>query len=240
MRVLIACECSGVVRRAFRALGHDAWSCDLKPAEDGSDHHIQGDAIAAAYSGGWDLMIGHPECTFLANSGAKHLYAGMRAENGPEPHRWARMGAAAAFFLTLWNAPIERIALENPVMLGHPRRLFNIQAPAQTIQPWMFGHPETKATCLWLKGLPMLKATEIVAGRAARVHRMAPGPNRKTDRSRTLAGIAAAMAEQWGGETEAIRSALEDASLIHRVWGSLEDAELLGEFTYQRQSREQS
>lgn len=146
----------------------------------------------------WDLLIGHPECTFLANSGAKHLYAGMNAANGPNPDRWARMGAAAQFFLALWNAPVKRVALENPVMLGHPRRLFGIPDPAQTIQPWQFGHGETKATCLWLKGLPPLTPTNIVEGREQRVWRMGPGPDRKKERSRTFAGIAAAMADQWG------------------------------------------
>lgn len=212
VRVLVACERSGVVRRAFRELGHDAWSCDLEPADDGSEHHIQGDALNVAIgrvirpsaSGGnwhipvWDLLIAHPECTYLANSGAKHLYAGMKAENGPNPDRWAHMGAAAAFFLALWNAPIPLIAIENPIMLGHPKRLFGIPDPTQIIQPFQFGHGETKATCLWLKNLPPLEPTNIVEGREQRVFRMAPGPNRKRDRSRTYEGIAAAMAEQWG------------------------------------------
>ena len=206
--MLVACERSGVVRRAFRSLGHDAWSCDLEPADDGDGHHLQMDAIQAAYGmppwcgavgrNRWDMMIAHPECTYLANSGAKHLYAGMRAENGPNGDRWANMGAAAAFFLALWNAPIDMIAVENPIMLGHPRRLFGIPEPTQTIQPWMFGHGETKATCLWLKNLPMLAPTNVVPGRDQRVFRMAPGPNRKRDRSRTFEGIAEAMADQGG------------------------------------------
>lgn len=199
MRVLVACERSGVVRRAFRALGHEAWSCDLEPADDDSQHHFQEDAIAMAYQHHWSLIIGHPECTYLANSGAKHLYANMKAENGPNPDRWARMGAAAAFFLTLWNCPsAECVALENPIMLGHPKRMFGIPEPTQVIQPWMFGHGETKATCLWLRGLPDLQPTNVVEGREQRVFRMAPGPNRKRDRSRTFEGIAEAMAEQWG------------------------------------------
>ena len=205
LRVLIACERSGAVRRAFRALGHDAWSCDLHAADDGDQHHIQGDAIAAAYGKPWDLMIAHPECTFLANSGAKHLYAGMKKQNGPNGDRWANMGAAAAFFLTLWHAPIARIAVENPIMLGHPRRLFGIPEHDQTIQPWQFGHGETKATCLWLKGLPRLQPTEIVAGREQRIWKMPPGPDRKRARSETFAGIAAAMAGQWGGIALGIR-----------------------------------
>ena len=199
MRVLVACERSGVVRRAFRARGHDAWSCDLEPADDGSPHHLQGDALRYAYLGlgHWDLLIAHPECTYLANSGAKHLYAG-KAENGPNPDRWAHMGAAAAFFRAMLDAPISKIAVENPVMLGHPKRVFGIPDPTQIIQPWQFGHGETKATCLWLKGLPPLEPTNIVEGREQRVFRMAPGPNRKRDRSRTFEGIAEAMADQWG------------------------------------------
>jgi hypothetical protein len=207
--VLVACERSGVVREAFRALGHEAWSCDLVDADDESRWHIQGDALRAAYtrSGNWDLLIAHPECTYLANSGAKHLYAGMKAENGPNADRWAHMGAAAAFFMALWNAPIPRIALENPIMLGHPRRLFGIPEPTQIIQPWQFGHGETKATCLWLKNLPPLERTNIVEGREQRVFRMAPGPNRKRDRSRTFEGIAEAMAQQWGASLEEQRRA---------------------------------
>lgn len=206
MRVLVACECSGVVRRAFRAMGHDAWSCDLQPAEDGSPFHIRGDAIEAAYGQRWDMLIAHPECTYLANSGAKHLYAGMRQENGPEPERWARMGAAAAFFLAMFNAPVARVAVENPIMLGHPRRLFGIPEPTQIIQPWEYGHGETKATCLWLRGLPPLMPTSIVSGREGKVWRMPPGPNRKRERSRTYEGIAAAMADQWGGAIKVERN----------------------------------
>lgn len=198
LRVLVACERSGVVRRAFAARGHDAWSCDLVPADDGSPNHIQGDAVAAAYGGQWDIIIAHPECTFLANSGAKHLYAGMKRENGPDPDRWARMGAAALFFRLMLDAPAPMVAVENPIMLGHPRRLFDIPEPTQTIQPWQFGHGETKATCLWLRGLPPLTPTRIVEGREQRVFRMAPGPDRKMNRSRTFEGIAAAMADQWG------------------------------------------
>lgn len=188
---------SGVVRNAFAARGHDAWSCDILPSEQ-PGQHIQGDAIEAAYSQRWDLMIAHPECTYLANSGAKHLYAGMKKENGPNPDRWAHLGAAAAFFLALWNAPIARKCIENPIMLGHPRRLFGIPEPTQTIQPYEFGHGETKATCLWLFSLPPLLPTNIVEGREQRVWRMGPGPERKKERSRTFTGIADAMADQWG------------------------------------------
>jgi hypothetical protein len=199
LRVLVACERSGVVRRAFRERGHEAWSCDLEPADDDSIFHFQGDAILVAYRWRWDLLIAHPECTYLANSGAKHLYAGMNAANGPNADRWAHMGAAAQFFLALWSAPIPMIAVENPIMLGHPRRLFGIPEPTQIIQPWQFGHGETKATCLWLKNLAPLKPTNVVEGREQRVFKMAPGPNRKRDRSRTFEGIANAMADQWAG-----------------------------------------
>jgi hypothetical protein len=198
MRVLVACECSGAVRRAFRALGHDAWSCDYQAAEDYSPYHIRGDAIAAIYGGKWDLLIAHPECTYLANSGAKHLYAGMKAENGPNPDRWALMGAAAQFFNSMLVAPVPRICIENPIMLGHPKRIFGIPDPTQIIQPWQFGHGETKATCLWLYNLPPLEPTNIVEGREQRVWKMGPGENRKRDRSRTYRGIAQAMASQWG------------------------------------------
>lgn len=198
MRVLVACEYSATVRDAFRARGFDAWSCDLLPTEGDPRWHIQGDAIHAAYSQRWDLLIGHPECTYLANSGAKHLYAGMKFENGPNAARWAAMGSAAMFFLTLWRAPIPHIAIENPIMLGHPRKMFGIPDPSQTIQPWQFGHGETKATCLWLKNLPKLVPTDIVEGREQRVWKMGPSPDRWKERSRTFAGIAEAMASQWG------------------------------------------
>ena len=200
MRVLVACEYSGIVRDAFRARGHDAWSCDILPTESEPRWHIQGDAIEAAYSQQWDLLIGHPPCTYLANSGSKHLYEGMSKNNGANGERWARMGEGAGFFLALWNAPVERIALENPIMLGHPQRLFGIPKPTQVIQPWQFGHGETKAVCLWLKGLLPLRETNVVEGREARVHRMAPGPNRQKERSRFFTGIAEAMADQWGGD----------------------------------------
>lgn len=197
MRGLVACEYSATVRDAFRARGHDAWSCDLLPTEGEPRWHIQGDAIASAYGQQWDLLIAHPECTYLANSGAKHLYAGMKAENGPNAARWAMMGAAAMFFRAMLDAPVPRIAVENPIMLGHPRKMFGIPDPTQVIQPWQFGHGETKATCLWLKNLPPLVATSEVDGRDQRIWRMAPGAERKKERSRTYQGIAEAMADQW-------------------------------------------
>lgn len=188
MRVLVACEFSGVVRRAFRALGHEAWSCDLLPAEDQTPFHIQGD-VREVLRGGWDLMIAHPPCTDLAVSGARHFAA--KIADG-------RQQRALDFVQLLLDAPIERIALENPVSVISSK----IRKPDQIIQPWMFGHGETKATCLWLKNLPLLVPTELVAGREARVHRMPPGPNRWKERSRTFEGIGAAMAFQWGGLSE--------------------------------------
>lgn len=185
MRVLVACEFSGVVREAFRARGHDAWSCDLLPAEDDGPH-LQGDVRAVLAAGCWDLMIAHPPCTRLASSGARwfHLYRDEQE-------------AAVEFVRELLAAPIPRIALENPIGVLSTR----IRKPEQIIQPWQFGHGETKATCLWLKGLPPLVPTKIVAGRVPRVHYASPGPDRWKERSRTLPGIAAAMAEQWGATT---------------------------------------
>ena len=182
MRVLIACEFSGIVRDAFIARGHDAWSVDLLPSERPGPHW-QGD-IMEADLGAFDLLIAHPPCTYLAVSGARWM-AGR-----PE-----KVADALEFVQTLMDAPIPRIAIENPVSIISSR----IRKPDQIIQPWQFGHGETKATCLWLKGLPKLTPTDIVEGREARVHRMAPGPGRWKERSRTLQGIADAMAEQWGG-----------------------------------------
>ena len=191
MRVLIGCEYSGVVRRAFAALGHDAWSCDLLPAEDGSNQHIIGD-VRDYLNDDWDLLaVFHPPCTRLCNSGVRWL---------AERNLWAELDEAADFFSTLWNAPIPRRALENPIMHKHAKaRSVNYQEPAQIIQPWQFGHGETKATGLYLHGLMPLRPTNVVDGRSARVHRMPPGPNRWRERSRTFEGIASAMAAQWGG-----------------------------------------
>jgi len=183
MRVLVACEYSGVVRDAFIARGHDAMSCDLLPT-DVPGPHYQGD-VRDVLGDGWDLMIGHPPCDHLAVSGARWFEA-KRADG--------RQQAAIEFFLLLAQADIPRIALENPVsiMSSHYRK------PDQIIQPWQFGHGETKATCLWLQNLPKLTPTDVVDGREARVHKMPPGPNRWKERSRTFSGIANAMADQWG------------------------------------------
>jgi hypothetical protein len=196
MRVLIACEFSGTVRRAFTARGHDAWSCDLLPAEDGSNRHIVGDA-RDLLNDGWDLAICHPPCTRLCNSGVRWL---TKAPPGRTlADMWAELETGAALFSAFWNAPIPRIAVENPVMHRHAKALIEGYAPpAQSVQPWQYGHGEVKRTCLWLRGLPVLTPTDVVEGREARVHRMPPGPNRGKERSRFFSGIADAMADQWG------------------------------------------
>lgn len=183
MRVLVACEYSGRVRDAFLALGHDALSCDLLLTESAGPHY-QGD-VRDVLDRGWDLLVAHPPCTDLAVSGARWFKDKVKEQ-----------AEALDFVRLLLGAPIPRIALENPVSVISSR----IKKPDQVIQPWQFGHGETKATCLWLKGLPRLVPTNIVAGREARVHRMPPGPDRWKERSRTYEGVAAAMAMQWGGD----------------------------------------
>lgn len=181
MRVLVACEFSGIVRDAFLNRGHHAMSCDLLPTESPGPHY-QGD-VRKVLNDGWDLMIAHPPCTYLAVSGARWF-----------KQRQHEQAEALDFVKLLLNAPIPRIALENPVSVISTR----IRRPDQIIQPWMFGHPETKATCLWLKNLPSLKPTNIVEGREGRVWKETPSPDRWKNRSRTLKGIAEAMADQWG------------------------------------------
>lgn len=206
MRVLVACEYSGRVREAFRKRGHDAWSCDLLPSEDDSPYHLVGDALEEIWGGlrsvigdmwlddrPWDLIIAHPPCTDLAVSGARH-FAEKIADG--------RQQRALEFVKSLMDAPCDRIAIENPISVISSK----IRKPDQIIQPWMFGHPESKSTCLWLKGLPALKPTDDVrehmmtlpVAERNRVHHMPPGPDRWKERSRTYQGIADAMAEQWG------------------------------------------
>lgn len=185
MKVLVACEYSGVVRDAFIAKGHDAWSCDLLPTESPGPH-IQGDVVPIL-DDGWDLMVAHPPCTHLAVSGARWF-----------KYKQAEQAEALEFVRTLLDAPIPKIALENPVSIISSR----IRKPEQTIQPWQFGHGETKRTCLWLKNLPLLVPTDVVSGREGRVWKMPPGPDRWKERSRTYTGIASAMAEQWGKARE--------------------------------------
>lgn len=214
MRVLIACEFSGVVREAFRARGHDAYSCDLLPAEDKSRYHIIGDArkVINRVLNPWDLAVTHAPCRFLNHAGVRWLYKnGCRwiknkrgkiiGENPIDGSRWAQMLAAADFFLALLNSRVPKIAAENSEMHPHALRIV-ARKPDQIIQPWQFGHGETKATCLWLRNLPPLQPTKIVSGRTPRVHHASPGPNRWKERSRTLPGIAAAMADQWGSRID--------------------------------------
>lgn len=181
LKVLVACEFSGKVRDAFRQRGHEAWSCDLLPTETPGPHY-QGD-VREILSDGWDLMIAHPPCTHLAVSGARWF-----------KEKLAEQQEALEFVRLLLAAPIACIALENPISIISSR----IRKPDQIIQPWQFGHGETKATCLWLKGLPILQPTCIVKGREARVHKMPPSKDRWKKRSETYDGIAHAMAIQWG------------------------------------------
>jgi site-specific DNA-cytosine methylase len=184
MNALIACEYSGIVRDAFIKRGHYAMSCDLLPTER-PGRHFQGDILRVLRIGSmkWDLMIAHPPCTHLAVSGSRWFKDKVKEQ-----------AEALDFVRALMAAPIPRIAIENPISVISSR----IRKPDQIIQPWQFGHGETKATCLWLKGLPALTPTNIVEGREARIHRMSPGPDRWKDRSRTYQGIADAMADQWG------------------------------------------
>lgn len=183
MNVLIACEFSGVVREAFIMRGHNAWSCDLLPSEIPSKNHLKERAEDAIHMMEWDLMIAHPPCTHLAVSGARWFKDKKKEQR-----------AALEFVQLLMDAPIKKICIENPISIISSK----IRKPDQIIQPWQFGHGETKATCLWLKGLPLLKPTKIVTGREHKIHLEPPGPDRWKNRSRTYLGIADAMAKQWG------------------------------------------
>ena len=186
MKILIACEYSGTVREAFSKLGHDAWSCDILETEI-PGNHLQCD-VREILGDGWDMMIAHPPCTHLAVSGARWF-----------KNKKVEQAEALDFVRLLLNAPIERIALENPISIISSQ----IRKPDQIIQPWQFGHGETKATCLWLQNLPKLQPTNIVEGREQRIWKMPPGPDRWKERSRTFEGIAQAMAAQWGCLIEA-------------------------------------
>lgn len=203
LRVLVACEFSGVVRRAFRARGHHAFSCDLLPAEDGDyEHHFKDDCRDLLLAG-WDVLIAHPPCTHLAVSGARWF----KDKQGEQQD-------ALEFVRTLMNAPIPHIAIENPISIISSR----IRKPDQIVQPWQFGHPEFKATCLWLKNLPPLRPTNQLDVPAKgtdewkawnKVHREPPGPGRWKNRSRTFEGIARGMATQWG---EYVSRAMQEAA----------------------------
>jgi hypothetical protein len=207
LRVLIGCEFSGIVRRAFAARGHDAWSCDLMPAEDRSNRHIIGD-IRDILADGWDLlMVAHPPCTRLCNSGIRWLSAPPKGRTLAE--MWEDLDRAADLFSACWNAPIEHICLENPIMHRHAKqRIVGYRAPAQLIEPWHFGHPVFKRCGLYLKNLPPLFPTAILNPPApgtpdhkawSSIHRMPSSPNRARERSRFFSGVAEAMADQWGG-----------------------------------------
>ena len=198
MRVLVACEFSGIVKDAFREQGHDAWSCDLLPTESQDKHHITGDVREILYND-WDLMIAHPPCTYLSNSGVCWLHS--------RPERWALLDKGASFFKTLLDADTDKIAIENPI--PHKYAVARIgRKYDQLIQPYQFGHAERKATCLWLKNLPPLKPTSnlkeemegLPKNQAQRLHYLPPSQDRTKLRSITYPGIAEAMAVQWGVE----------------------------------------
>lgn len=184
MKVLVACEYSGIVRDAFTAKGHDAWSCDILPTES-PGNHIKGDVLEHLDKG-WDLMIAHPPCTHLAVSGARWFTEGKKD--------WSLQEEALDFVRKLLNSSINKIALENPVSVISTK----IKKPTQIIQPYQFGHGERKSICLWLNNLPKLKPTNIVKGREQRIWKMPPSKNRSKLRSLFYTGIAEAMADQWG------------------------------------------
>lgn len=197
MKVLVACEYSGTVRDAFKARGHDAWSCDLLPTDKPGQHH-QGDVIEFIKNNpGWDLVIAHPPCTYMTNSGVCWLHK--------DPTRWDRLAEAATFFNQLHNCKIGKICIENPIMHKYAKNLISSNY-SQIIQPWMFGHKEQKATCLWLQGLPPLNQTNNVKEDMMKLphrdrnkmHYLPPSKDRWKIRSTTYQGIADAMAEQWG------------------------------------------
>lgn len=209
LKVLVACEFSGIVREAFNRLGHEATSCDVLPSEI-PGRHFQWDAIESLDFARWDLVVAHPPCTYLCNSGVRWLYGQKGGSTEREPVRWALMLAGCAFFASLYNADCARVCVENPVMHGHAADVLaraGVPSFSQSVQPYHFGHMETKRTCLWLRGLEPLRGTEDVE-RAMRklpksqtnlVHLASPGPERWLMRSRTYPGIAGAMAHQWGG-----------------------------------------
>jgi hypothetical protein len=201
MRVLVACEYSAIVRDAFRARGHDAWSCDLEPTDGDPRWHVQGDVLPLL-ADGWDLLIAHPPCTYLSNAGVRHLFS-IPSRNGVVTRvhgeaRFQAMREGADLFRAMLTAPVPRIAVENPIMHRYAVEAIG-RRQDQVVQPWMFGEPVQKAVGLWLVGLPLLLATgPICMERHQLVHRMSPSPDRAKRRSRFFPAIAAAMAEQWG------------------------------------------
>jgi hypothetical protein len=198
MKVLIGCEESQVVTKAFDELGHYANSCDIQDCSGDRPYlHIKGDIFhvlhSPSYATGMDLFIGHPPCTYLANSGVRWLY---NKDGSINKERWENMEEAALFFRSLLYTNADHVAIENPIIHKHALKIIGVK-PTQIIQPWQFGHGETKATCLWLKNLPLLKPTNIVEGREQRIWKMPPSADRQKLRSKTYEGIAKAMAEQW-------------------------------------------
>uniref|UniRef100_A0A6M3L8I0 Methyltransferase n=1 Tax=viral metagenome TaxID=1070528 RepID=A0A6M3L8I0_9ZZZZ len=200
LKVLVACEFSCIVRDAFIKKGHYAISCDLLPPEN-SGPHIQEDVLTIL-NDGWDLMIAHPPCTYLTNAGVRHLHDHVVSRLGNRTAvygeaRWKAMREGAEFFNALKNAPIKRIAVENPVPHKYAKEI--IGNYDQLVRPWMFGNPETKAICLWLKNLPKLQPTNIIKEREHNIHYMSPSPDRWKNRSRFFPEVAKAMTDQWGG-----------------------------------------
>jgi hypothetical protein len=213
MKVLIACEFSGVMRRAFQALGHSAYSCDLLPAADGETiWHFHEDVRARLTWTHWDLLIAHPPCIYMCNSGVRWLYKGGTKRNDIDPARWASLDAAVEFYKLLRHAPVLRKAIENPIMHGYAlSRLGVWQHEVQFVQPWWFGEPFFKATGFELHNLPRLRPTRKLVPpkpgteehkRWSKVHRASPSPTRWAERSATYPGLAAACAAQWGGKEE--------------------------------------
>tara|TARA_R100000951_G_scaffold25408_3_gene21636 strand:+ start:2178 stop:2768 length:591 start_codon:yes stop_codon:yes gene_type:complete len=196
LKILVACEFSGTVRDAFLKKGHDAISCDILEGE-GDGPHYQGDIRDILYNG-WDLIIAHPPCTYLANSGVSWLHK--------DETRWPKLDEAAKFFNLFLNLPNQKICVENPIMHKYAKERIGNRNQSQVIQPWMFGHLEQKATCLWLRGLPLLKETKnvkedmlaLTSAERQKLHWLPPSPNRWKLRSKTYQGIADAMADQWG------------------------------------------
>jgi hypothetical protein len=187
MKVLVACEFSGIVRDSFDKLGFDSWSCDIEPSEV-PGKHIRGD-VRNVLNEGWDVMIAHPPCDYIAHSGVQWLHT--------EDGRWSKMIDGCCFFRELMNAHIKHIAIENPIIHGYATKIIGRKYD-QKIQPWQFGHGEKKSICLWLKNLPKLEPTNVVDGRLAKIHKMGQSKSRKKERSRFFKGVADAMAEQWG------------------------------------------
>jgi hypothetical protein len=215
-RILVACESSGRVRDAFAARGWDAWSCDLLPSE-AAGNHIQGDVLPVLREP-WDMVVAHPPCTYLTVSANGWLKDQPTRKSGAlvGAARRAAVEDAVRFFMACYEANTPRVCVENPIGVMSTR----FRAPDQVIQPWMFGHGETKATCFWLRGLPLLQRThrrgdlfcaEEPTERAQRLHRLSPGPNRWKERSRTFAGVASAMADQWG-EVRQIETSAKQAN----------------------------